>query len=313
MISDGGAAIILTSAERAADLPRIPVYLLGAAETTALGGGRDLDNLMRPWLANVARDVYASAGLGPSDIDALYIQDPIAVWVLQMLEYYGFCEIGEAGAFLSEGHTYPGSSLPVNTNGGQLSESYMWGWLHLCEAGASVARRMRPPAGSECRSGDVLLDHDLHEGSGVDHLDAPVMSYDKPLPDPADPLTGPFWQALAGHVLRAQQCHQCGTFRLPAAPLCPECLARGHQWVEIEASGSLWSYVVYRRALAAPFAEDIPYAVGIVELDHGLHLLSRINAPVDEITIGDRMMARCEDVAPGISLLTWVPDRSAHV
>jgi acetyl-CoA acetyltransferase len=101
---------------------------------TALSGGRDLDNLMRPWLADVARDVYASAGLGPSDIDALYIQDPTAVWVLQMLEYYGFCDIGAGGAFLAEGHTYPGGSLPVNTNGGQLSESYMWGWLHLCEA-----------------------------------------------------------------------------------------------------------------------------------------------------------------------------------
>ena len=134
MISDGGAAIILTSAERAADLPRKPVYLLGAAETTALSGARDIDNVMRPWIANVARDVYASAGLGPADIDALYIQDPTAVWVLQMLEYYGFCGRGEGGAFLAEGHTYPGGSLPVNTNGGQLSESYMWGWLHLCEA-----------------------------------------------------------------------------------------------------------------------------------------------------------------------------------
>ena len=134
MISDGGAAIVLTSAERAADLPRRPVYLLGTAETTALSGARDLDNVMRPWIANVARDVYASAGLAPSDIDALYIQDPTAVWVLQMLEYYGFCGLGEGGAFLAEGHTYPGGSLPVNTNGGQLSESYMWGWLHLCEA-----------------------------------------------------------------------------------------------------------------------------------------------------------------------------------
>jgi acetyl-CoA acetyltransferase len=134
MISDGGAAIVLTSAERAADFPRQPVYLIGAAETAALGGGRDLDNYLRPWLAKVARDVYSSAGLGPADINALYIQDPTAVWVLQMLEAYGFCGAGEGGPFLAERHTYPGGSLPVNTNGGQLSESYMWGWLHLCEA-----------------------------------------------------------------------------------------------------------------------------------------------------------------------------------
>lgn len=134
MISDGGAAIVLTSAERAADFPRKPVYLLGAAETAALGGARNVDNYLRPWIEGVARDVYASAGLGPADIDALYIQDPTAVWVLQMLEYYGFCGVGEGGPFLAEGRTYPGGSLPVNTNGGQLSESYMWGWLHLCEA-----------------------------------------------------------------------------------------------------------------------------------------------------------------------------------
>jgi len=149
MISDGGAAIVLTSAERAADFPKKPVYLLGAAETTALSGARDVDNVMRPWLADVARDVYASAGLGPSDIDALYIQDPTAVWVLQMLEYYGFCGIGEGGSFLAEGHTYPGGSLPVNTNGGQLSESYMWGWLHLCEA----VRQLRGECGERQVSG----------------------------------------------------------------------------------------------------------------------------------------------------------------
>jgi acetyl-CoA acetyltransferase len=143
MISDGGAAIVLTSAERAADGPRKPVYLLGAAETAALSGGRDLNNYLRPWLADVARDVYASAGLGPGDIDALYIQDPTAVWVLQMLEYYGFCPVGEGGPYLAEGHTYPGGSLPVNTNGGQLSESYMWGWLHLCEA----VRQLRAECG----------------------------------------------------------------------------------------------------------------------------------------------------------------------
>jgi len=134
MISDGGAAIVLTSAERAVDFPKKPVYLLGAAQTTALNGAREIDNVMRPWLAEVAMQVYARAGIAPQHVDALYIQDPTAVWVLQMLEYYGFCGLGEGGPFLAEGHTYPGGDLPVNTNGGQLSESYMWGWLHLCEA-----------------------------------------------------------------------------------------------------------------------------------------------------------------------------------
>ncbi|SNQ45305.1 conserved hypothetical protein [Frankia canadensis] len=134
MISDGGAALIVTSADRAAEFPKPAAHVRGIAETTALDGGRTPENLMRPWIANVARDLYASSGMGPQDVDALYIQDPTAVWVLQMLEYYGFCPVGEGGRFLAEGHTYPGGRLPLNTNGGQLSESYMWGWLHLCEA-----------------------------------------------------------------------------------------------------------------------------------------------------------------------------------
>jgi acetyl-CoA acetyltransferase len=60
--------------------------------------------------------------------------DPFSVYVLDALEAYGFCGVGEAGAFIEEGHTRLGGDLPVNTNGGHLSEAYMWGWLHLCEA-----------------------------------------------------------------------------------------------------------------------------------------------------------------------------------
>jgi acetyl-CoA acetyltransferase len=83
--------------------------------------------------------------MSPADIDALYIQDPTAFWVLQMLELFGFAPIGEGGRWLAEGHTRPGGSLPLNTNGGQLSESYMWGWMHIVEA----VRQLRGEAGPE--------------------------------------------------------------------------------------------------------------------------------------------------------------------
>jgi uncharacterized protein len=136
------------------------------------------------------------------------------------------------------------------------------------------------------------------------------MTAARPLPDPTDGLDGPFWQSLAQHQLRAQKCSACRTLRLPAAPLCPACLQPGAEWVQIEDSGTLWSFVVYRRALATAFADDIPYAVGEVELEQGLHLLSRIDAPVDEIAIGDRMRARYYEAAPGIVLLSWVPEKS---
>jgi acetyl-CoA acetyltransferase len=160
MISDGGAAIVLTSAERARDLPKAPVYVLGIAEQTALRGEQNPDNMLRPWLGDVAQRLWGSSGLRPEDADLLYIQDATSVWVLQMLEWYGFCKPGEAGPFLAEGHTRPGGGLPVNTNGGQLSESYMWGWLHLCEA----VRQLRGECGDRQVPGaEVAVDCSSHD------------------------------------------------------------------------------------------------------------------------------------------------------
>jgi acetyl-CoA acetyltransferase len=138
MVSDGGTAIVLTSAERARDFARPPVYLLGLAQQAALSPDSNPGDFQRPWLAEIATRLYAGAGLGPTDIDIAYLQDATSVWVLQMLEWYGLCGPGEAGPFLAAGHTRPGGSLPVNTHGGQLSESYMWNWMHLYEAVAQL-------------------------------------------------------------------------------------------------------------------------------------------------------------------------------
>jgi acetyl-CoA acetyltransferase len=143
MLADGGVALVVTTADRAADFPHAPVYVLGMAEQSAIQGESVPGYLNRSWLADIGRRIWRATGLGPADVDALYIQDPTAVWVLQMLEAYGFCPEGEAGPWLAEGHTRPGGDLPLNTNGGQLSESYMWGWLHMVEA----VRQLRGQAG----------------------------------------------------------------------------------------------------------------------------------------------------------------------
>lgn len=143
MVSDGGVAIIMTSNERATHLRPKAIHLQGMAQTTSLRGLATEDNLMRPWLKDVADRVYEDAGMEPSDIDVLYVQDPIAVWVLQALEWFGFCPVGEGGRFLEDGHARLGASIPTNTNGGQLSESYMWGWLHVVE----LVRQLRGEAG----------------------------------------------------------------------------------------------------------------------------------------------------------------------
>ena len=134
MISDGGACVVLTRSERAADLVARPVLVLGIDQATGLRGDQNEDNLLRPWMAAVGERIYRLAGVERADVDVLYIQDATSVWVLQMLEWFGFCPVGQAGPYLESGEIGFGTKLPLNTNGGQLSESYMWGWLHLCEA-----------------------------------------------------------------------------------------------------------------------------------------------------------------------------------
>jgi acetyl-CoA acetyltransferase len=144
MISDGGVALIVTSAERAKDFPNKPVYILGMAEQSELRGDYLDDYLMRPYLKKAGEQIWRNTGFTPSDIDILYIQDPTAVWDLQMVEAYGFAPEGEGGAWVAEGHTRPGGDLPLNTNGGQLSESYMWGWLHIVEAVRQLRGTVEP-------------------------------------------------------------------------------------------------------------------------------------------------------------------------
>jgi acetyl-CoA acetyltransferase len=135
MISDGGVCLIVTDSARVAQSAEAPVYVLGTEQVTSLRQYQNPDNLLRPWVASMADPVFHRAGITREDIDVLFVQDPTSVWVLQMLEQFGYCGAGESGPYVAEGRiALGGDGVPVNTNGGQLSESYMWGWLHLAEA-----------------------------------------------------------------------------------------------------------------------------------------------------------------------------------
>jgi acetyl-CoA acetyltransferase len=140
---DGGVALVITSQERSRDLPQPPVALAGIAQTASLRNLQNKDNLERRWMGDVATRALRSAGVKRDDIDILMIQDPSSVWVLQMIEALGFAEPGGAGALLTSGETMLGGRLPINTSGGHLAESYMWGWLHIVE----IVRQLRGAAG----------------------------------------------------------------------------------------------------------------------------------------------------------------------
>ena len=127
--TDGGGALVITSAERARDLRQPSVLIRAAAQT---GGGRH--GYTETVAVHTAPRLFAMAGLGPEDVDVAQIYDHFAPFVIFALEDYGFCARGEGGAFVEAGEmAWPDGRLPVNTSGGHLSEAYMQGMNQLIE------------------------------------------------------------------------------------------------------------------------------------------------------------------------------------
>jgi acetyl-CoA acetyltransferase len=146
LISDYGAAVIVTRADLAADRPHPPVWLLGSGEATTHEFISQAPDLMNLGSAVASAAAYRSAGLTPEDIDIAYLYDCFSITVLVLLEELGLCERGEASAFAASGAISPGGSLPVNTNGGLLSYSN-GALLHVVEAvrqlrGEAVGRQV---------------------------------------------------------------------------------------------------------------------------------------------------------------------------
>jgi acetyl-CoA acetyltransferase len=135
LVSNGGIAVIITSAERARSLRQPPVYIVGLGQG-APGGGERSDR--EPGIYTGARQSGAMAlrmaGITLQDIDICELYDCYTYTVLVTLEDYGFCAKGEGGPFVADGKLGPGGSLPTNTGGGQLSGYYMWGFTPLSEA-----------------------------------------------------------------------------------------------------------------------------------------------------------------------------------
>jgi acetyl-CoA acetyltransferase len=124
LVSDGGAAIIMTSAERAADFPHRPVYLLGVGEGHGHEHISQAQSLTTSFAVDSGRRAYNMAGLGPEDMDLAQLYDCFTPTVLVELEDLGFCKKGEGGAFVENGNIELGGSLPVNTHGGLLSHCH---------------------------------------------------------------------------------------------------------------------------------------------------------------------------------------------
>src|SRR5438874_6685752 len=158
LVTDGGGALILTSAERAKDFPRKPVYILGTGESVETPMVSQMEDFTSSRAFRVAGPkAFAEAGITVGDVDHLMIYDAFAHLPIYGLEDLGFVPRGEAGAFIAERNTAPGGKLPLNTNGGGLSymHSGMYGMYALQES----VRQMRATAPAQIPGAKVSVCH----------------------------------------------------------------------------------------------------------------------------------------------------------
>lgn len=161
LVTDGGAALVMTTAARARQLPRKPVYLLGAAAATTHMNIVAMPDLTQTAAIDSGRRAFEMARLTPRDIDVVELYDAFTINTILFLEDLGFCRKGEGGPFVASGAIAPGGALPVNTNGGGLSCVHpgMYGMFTLVEA----VRQLRGEAGARQVAGAELA---LCHGNG---------------------------------------------------------------------------------------------------------------------------------------------------
>lgn len=151
LVTDGGGAIVVTSAERAKSLKKPPVFLLGEGHVTTHATISNMPNLVETGAIRSGELAYARSGFSAKDMDVVEVYDAFTINTILFLEDLGFCKKGEGGAFVTGGNIAPGGKLPVNTNGGGLSYCHpgMYGLFLLIES----VRQLRGECGARQISG----------------------------------------------------------------------------------------------------------------------------------------------------------------
>lgn len=135
-----------------------------------------------------------------------------------------------------------------------------------------------------------------------------TMHSSKPLPDTTDPDYAPFWDACRRHELVIQRCGSCTTERWPPRPLCRHCGSTQTEWIPVAGRGHLYSWTTIGRAYLPSFADDVPYTVGVVELDEphsGVRFVGTILHDEDEPRVGDRCIVDFVDAGSDVTLPVW--------
>lgn len=158
LVTDGGGALVLVSAERAKDLDVTPVYVLGHGDALGHQSISSMEDLTTTVATRSGADAFAMAGVRPGDMDVTILYDAFTITPILFLEDLGYCRKGEGGAFVSGGAIAPGGRFALNTNGGGLSYCHpgMYGMLGMIEA----VQQLRGTCGDRQIDGaDLALAH----------------------------------------------------------------------------------------------------------------------------------------------------------
>jgi acetyl-CoA acetyltransferase len=156
--SDGGVALVITSAERARDLRQPGARILHATQAVPFET-ETVTDYYRPDLTRfdsgceAARELYEKTGLGPRDFQVAMLYDHFTIAVFWQLEAFGFCKPGEAKDFVKDGHIALGGRVPLSPNGGLIGEAYIHGMNNLSEA----VRQIRGSAANQVRGVEHVL------------------------------------------------------------------------------------------------------------------------------------------------------------
>jgi acetyl-CoA acetyltransferase len=165
LVSDGGRALIVTSAKQARNLKQPPVYITGMGQGHPFTDPFQRQTVTVTGAVESGKTAFTMAGITPRDVDVCAIYDAFSFVVPMQLEDLGFCGKGEGGAFVEEGRIALGGQLPINTSGGLLSEVYIQGWVGtheaVCQLRGDCGQRQVPDAeiALVTSSGGVLSTH----------------------------------------------------------------------------------------------------------------------------------------------------------
>jgi len=178
MLFDGGSAFIVTSAERAKDLPNKPVYILGEGGIVTHHVFSQEPDISRYGWARAGKEAFEEAGITPNDIDVAEIYDSYPIYQVIAFEEIGLCKRGEAGEMFLRGDTWPGGKIPCTTNGGMLSQGHTGaggGVAIMVEA----ARQLMGKAGDRQVEGARFA---VKTGTGGTYMDAQVTVFGTEIP-----------------------------------------------------------------------------------------------------------------------------------